>query len=472
MTTRSIISEFARRERDARKETPGSIAARLMEPLSDLQRAFISDPHRLKIARCGRRGGKTYADVAYMVKVCLSKPKARVLYLSATQDSAMDIIWQPLMDIIHKHKVSCRPYESTRRIVFANGSRIRILGADSDKAKNRLRGVPYDLVIVDECGYVAEVDELVDIILPSLADYGGSLCLTSSPPEIKKGLFYEADQGDAKKFWHSYYWTMHDNPFFMGPPKDPSKYATLAEEEMALICALKYGGNDQHPTYRREWWGEYVTDTSKLLYPYSPKNIVKSVPEYKDGRYVLGIDFGVTSESAISVINYSPSLRSACIVDIWKGAGTLTDEFAALIKRYMFKYNPDVIVADLGGLGKVYGHELTTRYNLPIRAAAKTDKIAFQRILGNDLLSGYVNVLLPQAQLLVDEWSTLLKGPDGLEIKGGVNHASDATLYAYRHVYSTVFETLETPETEEEMMVRNLLEEVASEREERDGFNF
>lgn len=467
--TRSILSELARREKKSRLQTPQSLAVRLLKALSPIQVQFVMDKHRLKTARCGRRAGKSYADIIYMIIACHMRKGANVLYLGITQSSAMEIIWQPLLDMLHRFKIPHRPYPSNKTVMFPNGSKIKIFGADSENAKNRLRGVAYDLVIVDECGFVAEVDELVDIVLPSVADYGGTICLTSSPPEILHGLFYEADIGKSKQYWHQYNWSMLDNPFFMGPANDTAKYKSRAEEEMALVCALKYGGDTQHPAYRREYLGEWVRDASNLIYPYTDANLVYDRPAFKNRRSVIGLDFGVTSSSAISVIDFDTEVREACVVDVWKEPGVLVDDFATILRTYIADYNPIVTVADAGGLGKVYVNELVKRYGLPIRAAEKLEKETGQKYVANDLISKYLKVLMPVCQPLTEEWSKLSRDKEGKEPKKSENHLSDATLYGYRHVYTTAFALKEKVENEEEKMLRQLMEQVAEEQEHDDS---
>ena len=140
----SILSQLAKKEQLSRKQTPESVSKKLVNGLSDVQKAFITDKHRLKVARCGRRAGKSHADAAYMIIACLSRPKANVLYLGITQSSAMDIMWQPLIDMLHKFKIVHRPLPSSKVIHFPNGAKIKLFGADSENAKNRLRGVAYD----------------------------------------------------------------------------------------------------------------------------------------------------------------------------------------------------------------------------------------------------------------------------------------------------------------------------------------
>lgn len=466
--SKSILRELAKRERAARLQTPESIANKIVRGLTEVQKRFVFDKHRLKVARCGRRAGKSHADAAYMIIEALIKPKANVLYLGITQSSAFDIMWRPLVDMLHLHKIVHRPIPSSKTIFFPNGSKIKLFGADSQNAKDRLRGVAFDLVVVDECGFVAEVDELVDIVLPSLADYGGTLCLTSSPPEVMKGMFYEADVGNARDLWAQYSWTMLDNPHFQAPAKNP-KYKNRAEEEMALVLHMKYGGNSAHPTYRREWFGEWVVDASALLYPITDRNRIPAQKYPIDTEYYVGADFGVASASAISVIAMVPGSNHLDVVYTWKQVGCTVDDLGAQFKKVIAKYNPVSIVGDAGGLGKVFIHELVRNHGLPIRNAEKSDKLTAQRLVADDLLSGYLRITVPECQDLAKEYATLARGDDGKEEKKQDNHLADATLYAYRSARVAIPLPKAPVENEEETMLRSLMAQMAYEHEERDN---
>jgi hypothetical protein len=144
----------------------------------------------------------------------------------------------------------------------------------------------------------------------------------------------------------------------------------------------------------------------------------------------------------------------------------MIDEFAAILRRIMVQFPPTVMVGDAGGLGKAFIQELTRRYNLPIRNALKTEKDSAQRLVANDLLSRYITVLVPDCQMLIDEWAVLKRGEDGREEKGSENHCSDATLYAYRHIVQ-IFEQNEqsTPESTEDRHINQLIREMGAEHD-------
>lgn len=433
-----------------------------MKTLSPGQRKFIEDPARFKLVRASRRAGKSYSDAAYLIYEALKNPNTPLLYIGLTRDSAKEAVWSILCTILDSLDIAHEARPSALRITFPNGSFIRLFGADTPNAKDRLRGQKYKLVIIDECGFFQAVDALIPALMPTLADLEGTLAMTSSPGIILSGFFYEADMGTNQDKWSRHVWTMHDNPFFQRPSRNP-KYSSRADEELDVICRTLYNGNRLHPAFVREYLGQWVRDSTSLIYPYQDHNLIDAPYVMPRERYGIGVDIGVASDSAIVVMKYSHYAREVQIVECWKDKEILIDDFAKILQDFIGKYSPDIIVADTGGLGASVTRELQRRYELPIRAADKKDKPFYQRIVSNDLQSGYIKAV--KTLSVVDEWSKLVKDEDGEEVKGQQNHASDAALYIYRFIYNTVLKSFTPAESDEDVMLRQLTESALKEKE-------
>ena len=431
--------------------------------LSPKQAAFVKDPARFKLARAGRRSGKTVAGAAYMILEALSNPSTPILYIGLTREAAKEAVWGTLITILDELGIEHEARPSALRIKFPNGSFIRLFGADASNAKDRLRGQKYKLVIIDECGFYQSMDAIIPVVIPMLADYAGTLAMTSSPGVLLSGYFYECDVGDHKDNWSQHLWDMKDNKFFQKAANDPSKYANRAEEELDTICKVMFGGNRLHPGFVREYLGQWVRDNSALIYPLTDVNLIEKPYDIIKPQYGIGVDIGVSSASAISVIKYSEYSREVQIVETWSEAEVLIDDFANILKDYMAKYNTDLIVADTGGLGAAVVQELRKRYSLPVKAAVKTDKSFHQRIFANDMLSGYIKCVNKLG--VVKEWSKIVKDENGEEIKGQKNHEADACLYIYRYIYSTYLKDYTPPQSDEDIMIEQLAQQALRERD-------
>lgn len=361
------------------------------------------------------------------------------------------------------------PYEprpSALRIGFPNGSSITLFGGDTPNAKNRLRGRKFKLIVADETGFFDGLDELINALLPTLADLSGTLIMTSSPGITLNGFFYEAYQGRNASKWKQWHWTIRDNPFFHAPANDPKRYKNRAEEELQTIVDQSYGGNWQHPAFIREYLGQYVRDASALVYPFSDYNLINRATPLPREDYAIGIDLGVNSESAIVVMKFSQYSREVQLVHSWSKSNVLVDKLAEIIIQLIEQYKPIMIVADTGGLGAAFVQEFRKRYQLPIKAADKMEKAGYQRIFANDLISGYIKVI--KDLQIIQEWSKIVKDENGDEVKGQKNHESDAALYVYRYIYTTYLKSFAPVLTEEEKILNFVQESYSREREERE----
>lgn len=463
---KSLLQQQIVEERQKRRGLGVDKLKPVLKQLSDRQRSIIFDPHRFKVAAAGRRAGKSHTVAAYMLYECLKNSGTHVLYLGLTRDSAKAAIWGLLIAMLEGCDIPHEARPSSLAIKFPNGSDVSLFGGDTPNARNRLRGRAFKLICADETGFFTGLDPLIHALLPTLADHAGTLVMTSSPGELLSGYFYDAFMGDNKADWRQWAWTMHDNPFFQGPALDPSKYKNRAEEEFDTIARLQYGGDKLHPAFVREYLGLYVQDNTSKVYPYTLRNIIPSATKLPREEYALGIDLGVSSECAIVVMKHSEYAREVQIVETWREKQILIDDFAAVLEDFQARYKPTVMVADTGGLGAAFVQELRRRYQMPIRAADKMDKVIYQKIFANDLISGYIKVV--EGLHIIKEWDKIVKDPEGAEVKGQSNHESDAALYVYRYLYSTYLKTFTPIESEEQRMEREVTESALQSKRDMD----
>jgi hypothetical protein len=125
-----------------------------------------------------RRAGKTVACVMDLIDAALrcSKSDGRFSYISPTYTQSKDTCWQYL-----KRFTSDIPgveqRESDLMVVFPNGSRVRLYGADNF---DRLRGSYADALVIDE---YADIDPRAwpEVLRPSLADRRGWAVFIGTP---------------------------------------------------------------------------------------------------------------------------------------------------------------------------------------------------------------------------------------------------------------------------------------------------
>lgn len=429
-------------------------AAAVLDLLTERQRQFVSDPHRYKVARCSRRAGKTYMIAAYLLYECLNSPNTPVLYAGLTRDSAREAVWPILVEMIEALDIPCKLQPSALQIVFPNRSKITIFGCDAENARNRLRGRKFKLVCFDETGFYMKLDALIYAVLPMLADYKGTLCLTSSPGELLEGLFYEADQGLRKESWSRYYWNIFDNPHFQGPPDDTVRFKSRAEEELWTVCSLQFSGNTTHPGYRREWLGEWVSDHTALVYPCGPENLVDA--PYKMPRHLHAIGlFSSPFVNSMVIGRYSEYSRDFQFIDAFEFDDLDFDGFAKVVEAAIGKYKPDAVVATSDVYTKDMVLELRRRYQLPVTYLDNKDRSLHQAIFATDLRAGRIKV--KRDLILAKRYAKIVKDAlTGEEIEGQVNYSPNAALAVYRKVYQTHLSSYSPPLTEEERHIKQI----------------
>lgn len=450
----TLLKRQAQQEREKRKGVARTEAV-LLKLLSPKQRAFIEDPHRFKLARCPRRSGKSHADAVYLILECLRTPNTPCLYLGLTRDSAKGAVWETLIAILQSLSIPHEPMISGPRINFPNGSFIQLLGADAQNAVNRIRGRKFKIAIVDEMGFYAAADYLIEALMPTLADLSGTLAMTSSPGYTPAGYFYEADIGPKKDSWSQHSWNLLDNPLFQKPANNPALYSSRGEEELHTICDLQFGGNWEHPVFRREYLGEWVYDSSTMVYPYSAKNFdafdFNGIPT----RYALGIAIE-PSHQGLVVMKYSDQSREAQFVAARTTTFQNLADFVQLIASYNLKYKPTVSICDSSTYSQLLGKELNARFGLNMQTMAAFDEESYQKLLASDLLSQYIHVVKEDCGSLLIDWSKLMKDEFGQQFKKIVAPCASAALATYAKLYTAVLKAPEIVETEEQEMIRKL----------------
>jgi hypothetical protein len=222
------------------------------------QKAFILDPSRYVGAQTTVRAGKsTGLSMKFFNK---AKQHRRVMlpYIALTRDSARNIMWPILQETADRFKILCDFTESDLTCtVRETESSIKLFGADMKNFIVRLKGIKTPLAAVDECqDFRSHLEDLIDILTARISDYDdGQIAMTGTPGPVPKGFFFEVSQGKHGFAMHK--WKVYDNPYM------PNIQQTVDD------LKRRKGWDDNNPTYRREWHGEWVADADALVYKYN-----------------------------------------------------------------------------------------------------------------------------------------------------------------------------------------------------------
>jgi hypothetical protein len=409
------------------------------------------------IFRCNlssRRGGKTTlslydliitADEALQPGICL--------FLGLTNPQVEKNGYIPfkkiLKDLGYIEGKHYKKNDSKMQVTFLhNDVIVDFVGADHPKVIETFRGTKYYLVIIDEAGSFRNdfIDKLIDeVIGPALGDVNGRITMQGTPPPVPNTAFEQAYNDEG---WSSHYWTFRDNP-----------YIRDNLEQVLAAIKKKRGWTDSHPVYRREYMGEFVYDSSRLLLKFCPqKNIAAEVPAGPVKKY-LGVDFGYRDSMAYVVLYEIED----CIylVHEYKKAGVTPTEFANELKLIMEKENITYgdTAADYGGLGRAILKDYSKHHDLHLQDAVKSGKGNSIEIT-NELLMTSRFKILQKNYKSIKEFAETEKDPKrpDLPLEGQEDHLLDSSFYAVRNTDCYNYQKSEEV-TEEDKMYEEVIEQ-------------
>lgn len=455
---RLLLEERAKRT--AAQSGVEELCERITKELFDKQIDFLHDECKFKAVLGSRRAGKTEMWVRYSTIEALKNPRTMIRIWHSSRLRAKEMLWAAFIYLHKRHGIKTKTNETELSITFQNGSSIKLVGADKDKEAQKKRGDKTILEIILEVQNFGPFlrSMIDDVIEPSLLDWKGTLCVEGTPGPICAGTWFEISGGNntARRWrnqvldqelgakvpgqWSCHRWTLLDNPFV------PHARQWLEDKKRARRWA------DDHPTYLREYCGQWVDDFSALFYKFDLTRNTYTVNEIKPWgpgwQHALGWDLGFRDHMALVIWGWHPEYPNLYEVFSWKLSGlefqgSLADEVMKTIQEQETEKSLNLIeqVADTGGGGRMYVEEVMSRFTRHFTAAKKTDKFEHVRLFNDELLTGRVKLLLGSPYQV--EIAGVMKDPDWeadpektekapTEDPRTPNHCSDAGLYAWR----------------------------------------
>lgn len=398
--------------------------------LGPTQIKLFKDKSKAKCAQCGRRAGKTHVLSVAIYEKGRNYSGEVIPYIALTSKQARMILWPSFVRLDREYKWGLSLDKHELIVNIPGGASVWLAGADENRKIERIRGGAFPMVCIDEAGsFPTDTMEYLveDVLEPTLLDYEGELWIASSPNSVCAGYFYDITTGDTPNVakWPTYHWTVMENP------KIPHAKRYLEE------LRNKKGWTEDHPTYVREWLGQWVRDKRLLVYEFSPKKHVSSeVPKFREPIYSLGVDIGAsekTKSTAFTVCMHSGETDCVWFIESYSLALPGPSGIAGEISNIMHRYDLCNVVADAGALGRGYIDEFVNRFRLPVRNAQKANKGAYMELLSGDFKQNKVMIKVPECQELVNEFSKLKwnEKRDGADDRLA-HHVSDSALYAWR----------------------------------------
>lgn len=380
---------------------------RLLKQFYDKQRDIILDCNKFRkiIAITSRRTGKTTMNAGLAVFECLT-PNSNIAYINLTFSNAIEQLFEMVVNYADSIGFQINFKSKSEGIIrFNNGSRIKLTGNSTNAEADKLRGFNCRLAIIDEIGHQRNIDYLVDeILVPQMADYEDStLLLTGTPSRIPNHFSTRIFLGDNE--YKKYHFTMLDNPFIPNPRK-------LIETE-----AADKGMGIDTPFIRREYFGEFVSDTEAIVF--KDYKTYKEKPDLVDFNPIginIGGDYGYKDYNGIVTVIYNKEKALVLKEDKFNKANV-----SKIIEKILSHYDYAVSLNNRYGWNipiKIYADyneesitkELMIKYQVPAFNCYKYDKAYAIEKLAEMARTG--KLLVPENGLCADEMDKTLYDRD------------------------------------------------------------
>lgn len=275
---------------------------------------------RFKVLVCGRRFGKTFFSLVWLLYHA-SKKKGLYYYIAPSYVMAKSIAWRMLKDMAHGYYVAKN--ESELFIELKNQSVIQLKGAEN---RDGLRGVSLSGCCLDEAAYMSE-EVWTEVIRPATSDQGAPVLFISTPSGWNwlKKLYDYAKSGNDDN-WKAWTFTTLDGG---NVSKDEIEAARRELPER---------------TFRQEFLASFETLQNRVYSNFDRElHITHETARPSDHKELLiGIDFNIDPMSAVIGIKAGDQLH---IVDELELPNSNTQELASELKRrypgHVIKSYPD-----------------------------------------------------------------------------------------------------------------------------------
>lgn len=307
-----------------------------------------SNEFKIPVFSLSRRIGKTWTLLVIAIEKAIQNPGITIHYVCPTAEMAKKILRDNVRQILEDCPTNLKPkyYKHDRMWEFPNGSKIQIEGADSGNAE-RLRGTATTLGIVDEAGFVSDLEYVVkDILLPQTLSTNGKIVLCSTPPKSLDHAFTDFLR-EAKKRESFVHLGIYDVLDMI--KEDPEHLRKHLNTD--IIEELKKTTGADTVTWRREYLAELITDTTFAVIPEFNTELKKKLvtDDYKiPSKYdaYVSMDPGFTDCTGILFAFYDFERARVVIQDefLGKGSEITSDHIASVLKNKEVElwFDPDL----------------------------------------------------------------------------------------------------------------------------------
>ena len=247
-------------------------------PLSKAQKEVFTSEARFRVLITGRRFGKTFLALNELAKFS-RYPKKKVWYIAPTFRMCKDIMLDPLVEKMTKHKWISKVNYSDLTITLRNKSLIQLRSSENF---NALRGVGLDFICIDE---FSDVDERAwfEVLRPTLSDKSkeGSALFLGTPRGYGNWSYNLFTKQETDNNWKSF------------------KYTTLDGGQVSANEIEQAKQDLDERTFKQEYLSDFVNYSGAIYYNFNrEENVLKEyIPS--SNTIHIGVDFNLDPMSAV-----------------------------------------------------------------------------------------------------------------------------------------------------------------------------
>lgn len=269
-----------------------------------IDEAYEKSTNMLFVGNCSRQWGKSYWAVYKAEEVARKNPKSQIRYGAAFQSDLLDFIIPAFQKFEEDCPMSIRSkyLKAGSRIEFHNGSIIKLVGLD--KNPDGLRGNTLDLIILDEVGFVSNLDYIYkSIIVPATMHRPkAKVIMITTPPSTPAHDFCDYAQKAQLEGGYAEF-NINQNP-------------RIDEETKKRL--IKESGGEHTTTWKREYLCQFVVDSDLCLIPEWNDQFIQDVARDEYYTYYhkyVGMDLGRIDHTALCFGYYDFKKASLIIED-------------------------------------------------------------------------------------------------------------------------------------------------------------
>lgn len=462
LTTEKLLDLLAAADAELARQAKAALFCPF--DLEPKQQEFYLVKSREALYGGATRGGKTIALLASAMQYCDRPDYAALIVRKTLKDLRGPGGLIPTLHSWLAGKADWSEHDKMWR--FPSGAIIQLDGLDDERTdKYKFQGFSYQFIGFDEITHFRE-EETYTYLSTRLSRPANS--------DIPLRLRATANPGGPGAAWVKKH--------FLTEPKEGCSYVQSFIEDNSHIDQKGLRENLSHlddTTRLQLAEGQWIDDGGNVIFPYLS---AVNAWDFETDRlpfcdYILGVDYGVTADSAFVVLGIKPNDPCVYVVQTFKKPGLDTIDVSELVKSWDKKYKFARMVGDQGGMGKTYHQTMQARYFIAIEAAQKEPKGAHMRMMSAALKRGLIKVDPKRSPDLLKEWSSARWNKESTDVVSGVpDHLLDASLYGWMactnyHDHSAETKPLhpweKAPETTEERQIRAEMEDFHTREDER-----